>query len=64
MTIVRNPFDAGGYSLAEMTQALGITCLAEGLETREEVETVRAIGIDLCQGFYFARPALGHLPEL
>lgn len=48
----------------EMTQALGITCLAEGLETREEVETVRAIGIDLCQGFYFARPALGHLPEL
>ena len=24
MTIVRNPFDAGGYSLAEMTQAINI----------------------------------------
>ena len=24
MTIVRNPFDAGGYSLAEMTQAFNI----------------------------------------
>ena len=24
MTIIRNPFDAGGYSLAEMTQAINI----------------------------------------
>ena len=24
MTLVRNPFDAGGYSLAEMTQAINI----------------------------------------
>jgi hypothetical protein len=24
MTITRNPFDAGGYSLAEMTQAINI----------------------------------------
>jgi EAL domain-containing protein (putative c-di-GMP-specific phosphodiesterase class I) len=48
----------------EMTQALGIACLAEGLETREEVETVRGIGIELCQGFYFARPSLGSLPAL
>ena len=48
--------------LVGMTQALGIPCLAEGLETREEVDTVRAMGIDLCQGFYFARPAIGELP--
>ena len=32
MTIIRNPFDADGYSLAEMTQAINIlpnlyTCL-------------------------------------
>ena len=50
--------------IVEMTQELGITCLAEGLETREEVDTVRAIGIDLCQGFYFARPSLGYLPSI
>ena len=24
MTLIRNPFDAGGYSLAEMTQAINI----------------------------------------
>ena len=24
MTLTRNPFDAGGYSLAEMTQAINI----------------------------------------
>ena len=24
MTITRNPFDAGGYSLADMTQAINI----------------------------------------
>jgi EAL domain-containing protein (putative c-di-GMP-specific phosphodiesterase class I) len=50
--------------IVEMAGALGITCLAEGLETRAEVETVRAIGIDLCQGFYFARPALGVLSPI
>lgn len=50
--------------IVEMAQALGIACLAEGLETREEVDAVRGLGIDLCQGFYFARPSLACLPEV
>lgn len=52
------------HGIVVMTQALGITILAEGLETRAEVETVHALGIDLCQGYYFARPAVGALPEV
>nr|WP_206436069.1 EAL domain-containing protein [Altericroceibacterium xinjiangense] len=52
------------HAIVQMTNSLGITCLAEGLETREEVETVRDLGIDLCQGFYFAKPAVGQLPEV
>src|SRR5690606_24859306 len=50
--------------IVEIARGLGIACLAEGLETRAEVETVRALGIDLCQGYYFARPEAGTLPEV
>jgi len=50
--------------IADITGQLGITCLAEGLETREEVETVRDLGLDLCQGYFFARPEVAMLPEM
>lgn len=36
------------------------TLVAEGLETAEEAETVRALGVRYGQGYYFARP--GPLP--
>ncbi|MDT0575891.1 EAL domain-containing protein [Croceicoccus sp. F390] len=51
-------------SVAQMAEALGVVCLAEGLETQEEVQTVRALGIDLCQGYFFARPAINALPQV
>jgi EAL domain-containing protein (putative c-di-GMP-specific phosphodiesterase class I) len=35
---------------------LGITVLAEGIETREELDVLRGFGIDLFQGYFFARP--------
>ena len=35
----------------------GIRALAEGVETREELQTVIAFGIDLIQGYYTGRPA-------
>lgn len=50
-------------SIVELAKALDILCIAEGLETRAEVETVRDLGIQLCQGYYFAKPATGALPE-
>ncbi len=37
---------------------LGITVLAEGVETEAEVMTLRAAGIRLFQGYLFARPEL------
>ena len=40
---------------------LGLTVVAEGVERREEVETLRGMGINLFQGFLFARPALDRL---
>jgi EAL domain-containing protein (putative c-di-GMP-specific phosphodiesterase class I) len=35
---------------------LDIAVLAEGVETREEVEALRVLGCQLFQGFFFSRP--------
>ena len=43
-------------SLVAMTHAMDITCLAEGVELREELEICRELGFDLIQGFYFSKP--------
>lgn len=42
---------------------LGITPIAEGVETEAEYYLLRALGIDLFQGFLFARPGLEALPQ-
>ena len=43
-------------ALVELGRGLGIKVLAEGVETREEVEALRNLGCTMFQGFYFARP--------
>ncbi|TMM46988.1 EAL domain-containing protein [Colwellia ponticola] len=43
---------------------LNITPLAEGIETREEFDCLRAFGIDLMQGYLFAKPGFERLPEV
>jgi EAL domain-containing protein (putative c-di-GMP-specific phosphodiesterase class I) len=40
---------------------LGIRVIAEGVERREELDVLRATGVTLFQGYYFARPTLGAL---
>lgn len=47
-----------------MFKALGITPLAEGIETREEALFLAESGVDLMQGFYFARPGFESLPRV
>lgn len=44
--------------IVAMGRALDIAVLAEGVETAAEPATLRAAGIDLFQGYYFARPQL------
>lgn len=43
--------------ISQICQALSIRVIAEGIETREELETLAAFDIELFQGYYFARPA-------
>jgi len=39
-----------------MAQALGLLVVAEGVETRPQLEVLRAMGCDLVQGFLFSPP--------
>ena len=39
-----------------MAEKLGLGLLAEGVETKEQVELLRKIGCDKVQGYYFAKP--------
>jgi EAL domain-containing protein (putative c-di-GMP-specific phosphodiesterase class I) len=43
-------------ALIELGRRRDIAVLAEGVETREEVEALRVLGCSLFQGFFFARP--------
>jgi diguanylate cyclase (GGDEF)-like protein/PAS domain S-box-containing protein len=44
---------AGAISLA---QSLGLTVVAEGVQTEAQVATLRGLGCDLAQGYFFSRP--------
>lgn len=45
-----------------IARELDITVLGEGVESAEELMVLRAAGISLFQGYYFAKPALMALP--
>ena len=50
--------------LVAMCKELSVRVLAEGLETIEEVEFFRLLGVSLMQGYYFAKPGFEELPEV
>ena len=43
-------------AVVSMAHGLGRAVLAEGVETRTQLEHLRVLGCDLAQGFYFGRP--------
>jgi EAL domain-containing protein (putative c-di-GMP-specific phosphodiesterase class I) len=47
-----------------IARALDITVLAEGVETEAELVTLQAAGINLVQGYLFAKPAIEALPAV
>ncbi|MPR08509.1 EAL domain-containing protein [Microvirga tunisiensis] len=69
MEIIRGVTDSAARraiiaGILVMARALDITITAEGIETEAELATLRDAGIDLFQGFLFAKPALEDLPTV
>lgn len=50
--------------LVALLNDLDITVLAEGVEREEEYRLLNKLGINLMQGYYFARPKLQALPVI
>lgn len=51
-------------SVTQMCAQLGITVIAEGIESADEALCLRELGVHLLQGYYFARPKLEALPQV
>jgi EAL domain-containing protein (putative c-di-GMP-specific phosphodiesterase class I) len=44
-------------AIRDVARACGTKVIAEGIETLDELDTVRALGIDYAQGYFLARPS-------
>jgi EAL domain-containing protein (putative c-di-GMP-specific phosphodiesterase class I)/GGDEF domain-containing protein len=44
------------HTIGELAHRLGLQVVAEGVETEETADRLRAVGIDILQGYHFARP--------
>ncbi len=43
-------------SVVSLSRSLGLESLAEGIESRIQLEVIRSIGCDPAQGFYLSKP--------
>ncbi|MEG2775069.1 MAG: EAL domain-containing protein [Acetivibrio sp.] len=43
-------------SVVRMAKWLKLACIAEGVETKEQVDFLRSIGCTIAQGYYYAKP--------
>jgi diguanylate cyclase (GGDEF)-like protein len=61
-------------TVAQLSRTLSISTVAEGVETLEQADLLHALDVNLCQGYFFARPIdasstgrllrrVSHLPE-
>ncbi len=52
------------WGVRQMCERLSIDIVAEGIENRDEYLWLEQAGIDLFQGYYFAKPAFESLPVI
>lgn len=46
--------------IVDLAKHLHLGIIAEGIETREQAEALRSMGVEYGQGYYFARPMIPH----
>ena len=61
MQFIRNAFKNGRNTrmveiVIEIADSLGVPVIAEGVETAEQMFTLKAMGCDIVQGYYFSKP--------
>ena len=61
MTFIRNAFKDGGdvrliELIIDIAEYLSVPVIAEGVETEAQLNTLRDMGCDLVQGYYFSKP--------
>jgi EAL domain-containing protein (putative c-di-GMP-specific phosphodiesterase class I) len=55
--VVDRPGDASIVAaVRDVTRTLGLDLVAEGIETKEQLDALRTLGYEKGQGFLFARP--------
>ena len=47
-------------TILRLAQGLGLSVVAEGIETREQLAKLASLGCGYGQGYYFSRPADSH----
>ncbi|MDO5476755.1 MAG: EAL domain-containing protein [Eubacteriales bacterium] len=61
MQFIRNAFNAGRDTrmlevIIDIADYLAVPVIAEGVETEDQLQTLRHMGCDIVQGYYFSRP--------
>lgn len=51
-------------AVIKMCAALGVTVIAEGVETERELDALRGLGVRYIQGYLFAKPEFERLPTV
>jgi EAL domain-containing protein (putative c-di-GMP-specific phosphodiesterase class I) len=51
-------------AVVRMCEELDTLVIAEGIETAGEAAALRSLGVRYHQGYWYARPGLGHLPAI
>ena len=59
MNMTHDANDAAiAQAVVDLAKALGLLTLAEGVETIEQFDALKAMGCERCQGYYFGKPML------
>jgi sensor c-di-GMP phosphodiesterase-like protein len=53
---LKGPDSAIVQAIIALGHALGLKVIAEGVETMEQVDELRALGSELGQGFFYSKP--------